>query len=80
MDNRIRNLELEIKTLESNIKKGYYEGENLIMAKDMLKTKTDELNKLKGKNVTSVQNAPIKGFKKKTAKTMSQMSGGMKGM
>ena len=80
MDNRYSNLKLEIESLETNIKKGLYEGENLLTAKDLLKTKRDELSKLAVKKVKPVENAPIKGLREKTVKTASQMSGGLRGI
>ena len=78
MDNKRTSLKLEIKSLEENIAKGRYEGENLVMARDMLKTKKDELAGLESKIAKPVANAPIKGLAKKTTKNIAQMSGGAK--
>ena len=76
LDNKRTSLKLEIKSLEENIAKGRYEGENLLMARDMLKTKKDELAGLEAKIAKPVANAPIKGLTKKTTKNIAQMSGG----
>lgn len=76
MDNKRKNLKLEIKSLEENISKGRYEGESLLMARDMLKTKKDELARLEVRTAEPVHNPPIKGFTKKVTKNIAQMSGG----
>lgn len=76
MDSKRNNLKLEIKSLEENISKGYYEGESLLMARDILKTKKDELARLEVRTAEPIHNPPIKGFAKKTTKNIAQMSGG----
>ena len=69
----IDELRNEIKRLESNINNGVYDKEELLLANDMLKTKKDELSRLKAKQIKPIPNAPIKGLQRKKPKRLAQM-------
>ena len=79
IDKKIINLKNEISTLEDKISNGAYKKEELLLAKDMLKTKKDELNKLNNRKATPVLNAPIKGLQAKKHKTYANSGGGIVG-
>ena len=77
----VEKLKKDIERLKREIDTGKYQGEKLLLAKDMLSDLKYEYRKASIQNkVTAVPDVQIKALKKPTKKSISQMTGGAKTM